>query len=132
MPMPDAVRRAFEFDLLSENWTLMSNLAVEYGIGLFVENSELFNAAILKGKHDFLQQFKPMLSYSIRFVAGDGSNSSFLHCAIEMNDLESVRIILECWIENLNTDIADILTQRIFHATYFLQTEKDLMHLAEK
>ena len=51
--------------------------------------------------------------------------------AIDRTDLISVRIILLCWTENLNKDITDLLTQRMYHAMYFFP-DQDLQALAKK
>eukprot|EP01038_Epipyxis_sp_PR26KG_P004171 gene4171-5938_t len=128
MPLSYSVRRAFDFDLTEEGWPLISELTLKYGAGLFVENSYLFIVAVQQRRPDFLRQFQHMLSYVLRFIPND---VSLLYLATEMKNLECVRIILDCWLENLNTDIHDYLSQRLFHPSYFLNTEKDLTRLAE-
>lgn len=50
--------------------------------------------------------------------------------AIEKNDLVSLRAILLCWTEILNTDIDDLLAQRLYHPLYYFP-ETDLSVLAQ-
>lgn len=51
--------------------------------------------------------------------------------AIEKNNLIAVRSLLLIWVENLNQDIKDYLTQRMFHPMYYFQ-HTDLFILASK
>jgi hypothetical protein len=44
-------------------------------------------------------------------VNGIEKMRSLLETAIDVNDIDSIRIILDCWIENLNMDMNDVLTQ---------------------
>eukprot|EP01038_Epipyxis_sp_PR26KG_P005462 gene5462-7563_t len=44
---------------------------------------------------------------------------------------QSVGIVVDCWIRNLNTDIDDYLTRRLYHPSYYFH-KKDLLVLAEK
>eukprot|EP01038_Epipyxis_sp_PR26KG_P004170 gene4170-5935_t len=150
MPLSDSVERAFEFDEIEEDrWHLITSLCIKYGVGLFVENANLFNLAVIKMRSDFLLQFREMLCYVIRFVpskcasllninnqtdvreATMRTEMSLLRRAIEKKNLDCLRIILECWIENLNTDMTNRLDERIFHASYYLDTKTDLVALAE-
>jgi hypothetical protein len=142
MPLRDSVLRAFEDDQDNDDqsWPLITELLIKHGVGLFIENTELFNCAVNKKRSDFLLKFKPLLSFVIRFVGNtlqkvkeedSKKMKSFLFFAISNNDIESVRIILDCWIENLNMDINDVLTQCVYHAAYFFNRD-DLIQLAEK
>eukprot|EP01038_Epipyxis_sp_PR26KG_P004486 gene4486-6341_t len=132
MPLSDTIKRSFQsdYDGSDDYWPIISELAIKYGVGLFIENSELFNYAVALKASKFLVQFKTMLTYVLRFIPKMNGNS-LLFNAIKYRNLESIRVILDCWIENLNTDMHDYLTEILFHPSYFFNTTVDLVLLAD-
>jgi WD40 repeat protein len=130
MPLTEEVIRQFSLDCRRKDWYRISILAQKYKVALFLENPNLFSLALKCNRPDFLVNFQSFLPQIVRFT-DDSSCCSILSLAVSHNDLQSVRIILAAWIENLNKDMTDILTQRMFHASYFFQ-EKDLEILARR
>jgi WD40 repeat protein len=130
MPLRDDVNRNFYSDCLEEDWPLITELAEKYETSLFLVNSNLFYLAVKYNRPDFLVKFQKYLSKALPHMH-DYNGSNLLTFAVAQNDLLSVRIILSCWIENLNKDISDVLTQRMYHASYFFP-DKDLTLLAKK
>lgn len=118
MPITDAVQRAFISDCSGEDWPMITNLAVRFDISLFYENGHLFYLAIKEKRNDFLLKFATYLKPLLRNII-QTKTQNLLTYAIQKNDLVSTRCILLAWIENLNEDINDMLTQRLYHAMYY-------------
>lgn len=70
MPLADSVMRAFEFDAQApdKDWPILSNMLIAHGIGIFIENPDLFFLAVLNNHPDFLSRFKPMLCFVLRYA----------------------------------------------------------------
>eukprot|EP01038_Epipyxis_sp_PR26KG_P006741 gene6741-9236_t len=143
MPLTSVLEDIFDIDSTLDNWPYISQLAIEYGIGLFAESAELFNYAVRDRHTSFLAQFKTMLSFVLRFLPKSivkvttkketkDEKKSLLFQAIENKDLESIRVILDCWLDILNTDMMDFLIQILFHPSYYFDTKGDLVRLAEQ
>jgi WD40 repeat protein len=56
---------------------------------------------------------------------------NLLYYTLLKSDLIAFRIILLCWIEALNTDITDLLIQKLYHPMYFFH-DNDLLLIAKK
>lgn len=151
MPLHIAIVRIFETDLGLHDWPLMSELVCKYKVALFLENPDLFARAVHYGRPDFLLKFRSYLSECIRHCDNVKIEvkvlhhlptavetleqieiDSFLDYAISRGDMISVRAILLCWVENLNKDIHDLLTQNVFHACHFFCSLGQLEWLSKK
>lgn len=135
MPLRDSVNRMFEADSLTQDWPLITEFAIKYKHSLFMENSNLFYMAIDKERPDFLLKFRKYLSICMRHTKRfdcEGTVMGLLEYALHRSDLISVKAILLCWLENLNEDIFDLLTQNVFHACYFFPPLRDLVPLSKK
>ena len=130
MPTRDDINRCFESDCSEEDWPLITNLVKKYQSKIFYENPHLFFMAIYYNRPNFLLKFRKYLSLILPAIKSY-DNWDLLSYAVEKNDLISVRVILLCWTENLNKDIFDILTQKVYHASYFFPPEQ-LLSLANK
>jgi WD40 repeat protein len=128
MPLKDDINRCFNSDCLEEDWPLITSLTKKYKSKLFLENSHLFSLAIDYYRPNFLLKFYRYLTIILPYMK---ERKSLLLNAITKNDLVSVRVILYCWTENLNTDIKDILNQRLYHSSYFFPDD-NLKALATK
>lgn len=129
--MRDNVNRAFASDLSDADWPLLTEWTMTHpNHRLFIENSHLFQLAIKYKRPDFLLKFRAQLTKVLLFMK-PYNEFNILTYAVQQNDLPSVRAILLSWIEILNNDCRDILTQRLYHASYFFPDE-DLDHLASK
>jgi WD40 repeat protein len=130
MPLRDDVNRCFDSDCLEEDWPLITDLVKTYSKRLFLMNSNLFFLAVKYSRPDFLLKFRSFLTLVLPLIKKYESQN-LLTFAVNRNDLLSVRIILLCWTENLNRDINDMLTQRMYHPSYFFP-DNDLILLAKK
>jgi WD40 repeat protein len=159
MPLREAVNRAFDSDLETEDWPMITEMASQYKALLFIENSNLFMIAVLKERPDFLLKFWDYLTLTLPTIkpvefdfsrdSALGQRPSLVRCdtpngvvqtvldsngnatatlrpeydilsiAIYMCDLVSVRAITLSWIKNLNQDMDNMLTQRVYHPSYF-------------
>jgi hypothetical protein len=132
----DSVTRTFLSDLSAEDWPLISILVDTYRLALFLENTQLFFLAIKHDRPDFLLKFRVYLSQGLRHVKpfnyGDINQMTLLEYALHMSDLISVRAILLSWVEILNTDSNDLLTQNVFHPCYFFLSLSELKPLSRK
>jgi WD40 repeat protein len=136
MPLRDDVNRCFDSDCMEEDWPLITELTKQYDSQLFLENPHLFFLAVKYNHPNFLLKFRKYLTLVLPLLKdmkyqGGTQSMNLLTYAVQRNDLISVRIILLSWTENLNRDINDLLTQKIFHACYFFP-EHDLQILAIK
>lgn len=144
MPTQTTVMSAFKLDLhTEESWPLLKEMSKDFGIGLWMENTGLFYLALKELRVDFFINFKSIISKTIRYtnripVAVYNKEESIqtleykslLRYAIEIDDLQILQVILECWVENMNKDIEDPLTQRLYHASYMVDPE-DVFRLAK-
>ena len=128
-----------------QEWTYITKFDEDFGFGLFFENQDLFFLAIeYKNCNGFIKKFKhrlqeliatcskqtALISYDARKRRLNAANVSLLRYAILKKNLEAVKIILDCFVQNMNKDITDPLTQRLFHASYFMEKD-DLLALAD-
>ncbi len=130
MPCRDDVNRCFDSDCLEEDWPLITELTKQYDSKIFLENPHLFFLAIKYNRPNFLLKFRKYLIVVLPLIH-TYNQKNLLQYAVEKNDLISVRVILYCWTENLNKDISDLLTQKLYHACYFFP-EDSLYPLANK
>ena len=135
MPSHVEVLDAFLHDLESDDkWPLMTEMTRTYGIGLWIENSSLLFIALKNTKLEFFKRFKSIIARIIRYTSTmwsskDNKDLSLIRCAIKCEEIQILQIILDCWIENINQDIEDPLTQRLYHASYLINSE-DIFQLA--
>ena len=115
MPTRDTVYNLFLADATERNWPLITDLVMRYDYQVFVENSYLFSLAIARKRSDFLCKFHNYLEYMIPFLP------ALLGEAMDADDLVAVRVILMAWTKRLNEDIKDMLHQRLYHPSYFLE-----------
>lgn len=136
MPTQASIVNAFKLDLDSEErWPLMKEMTKQYGISFWIENTVLYYLALLSETRrlDFFKTFLAIIKMTIRytnkipvFIDKDKNSifkceyRSLLRCAIEVDDVLVVQLIVECWLENLNKDIEDPLTQRLYHPSYLV------------
>ncbi len=136
MPLRESVIRAFEADFEKIDWPMITEMAEIYGGELFVENSNLFTIAVLKDRADFLLKFWEYLTLTLPTIkpeeieSGSGVFFDILSIAIKRCDLTSVRAIVLSWIKNLNQDMDNMLTQRVYHPSYFFP--EDVLELLYK
>ena len=60
-------------------------------------------------------------SYEIKVENG---KMSLIEFAIFKSNYECLKIIIECWVKKMNEDIDDLLTQRLYHASYYINKEE--------
>ena len=146
MPTQSIVFDAFKLDKIREDWWFnIKEISKEYGIGFWIENTDLFFMALKRRRVDFFLTFQKQLELIIRYISripvlieldGDVKNNinyeyqSLLHYAFHIGDLRIINIILDVWVVNLNEDINDPLTQRLYHASYLFDSD-DLFYLAK-
>lgn len=107
------------------------------GSNVLLENPQLFFFAIERHRPDFVLKFRTVLKDALPFLdkhrvqfvldAATGKEEprevDILSYAIAFKDLVSVRAILLCWTEIMNTDIKDTLSQSLYHPGYFFPIE---------
>jgi WD40 repeat protein len=159
MPLKDEVNRCYEYDRNKKDWPLITSYVKKYSFRFFYENCHLFYLSIKYNRYDFLLKFRKYLiaylpylnrkktsfssSSSSTSASSSASKSSFvsssvsrisrgnlLYYSLMRSDLIAFRIILLSWIEALNTDINDLLFQKLYHPMYYFND--DLLLLISK
>ena len=120
MPTKSIINKLFQLDLFDkkQNWVRISRLSVQFGQALWMENSNLFIQAVILKRCDFLIKFKNMLKLIINRL-NKINNKSILIYTIDNRDIQSIKIILKCWLELLNTTICNITLIKL-HSTFLL------------
>lgn len=89
--------------------------------------------AVRKLRHSFMTPLSEIERLNAEAQAAederDARHKNILYHAIVKNDLISVRAVLLSWTEIINTDIHDLLSQRLYHPCYFFP-DHDLFKLA--
>lgn len=142
MPLQAEVLKAFNFDLESEEkWPLLKEMTKNFGYALWVENTDLYYLVLVEDEKrieskrlEFYQTFLPVIKKTIRYTnkfnTGGINYRSLLHFAFKIDDVQVIQIILDCLLLNINTNIEDPLTQRIYHPSYYINNN-DILFLAK-
>lgn len=129
MPHRYEVLSAFKHDIKFEDWPHITNMAIDYGEALFVENPHLFYLAVQHERSDFLIKFRKYFTIVLPYIK-NFNDIDLLTFSIIKKRLISIRIILLCWTELLNRDHDSLLTQELLHATFYFP-EDSLNSLGE-
>jgi WD40 repeat protein len=129
LPPKSTVQKMFEMDCgeaVEKKWPRISALSTRFGDPLWSENSQLFIRACLVRRSDFLERFQDALGVSLGRLGDVVPGKSLLRFALETKDLQSVRVILRCWTQNLNKPILRAMHIKV-HASLFLPTSEVLL-----
>lgn len=129
MPPKAAVRKIFELDKAEsadKQWPRISALSERFGQPLWMENSDLFTRACVLRRSDFLSKFQSMLGVMLDRLGEIAPGKTMLRYAIESKDLQSTRIILKCWVRNLNAPIIGPMMIKV-HSSMYLPLDEVLL-----
>ena len=76
------------------------------------------------GEFILVTTFNINFSYINKYKSSKFEFQSIIRCAIEkVEDGQVLQIILDCLLDNINKDIDDPLTQRLYHPSYFISSD---------